>query len=120
MESLVNNTARLTNVELVRPASIIGKTTESNLQAGIIYGFTGLVGYIIDEFRRERGFGEAKVVATGGLSQLVQSGEEKILDIVDRSLTLKGLKLLYDANIAATGRQVKRHTNVEYRHRHAK
>ena len=43
-----------------------------------------------------------------------------MLDIVDRSLTLKGLKLLYDANIAVAGRQVKRRNNVEYRHRHAK
>lgn len=120
MESLANNTARLTNVELIRPESVVGKTTESNLQAGIIYGFTGLVGYIIAEFRKEKGFEDAKVVATGGLSQLVQGGGEKILDIVDRSLTLKGLKLLYDANIAVTGRQVKRRNNVEYRHRHAK
>ena len=119
MESLANNTARLTNVELIRPESVVGKTTESNLQAGIIYGFTGLVGYIIAEFRKEKGFEDAKVVATGGLSQLVQGGE-KMLDIVDRSLTLKGLKLLYDANIAVAGRQVKRRNNVEYRHRHAK
>lgn len=120
MESLANNTARLTNVELVRPDTVIGKTTESNLQAGIIYGFTGLVGYIISKLRSDSGLADAKVVATGGLSQLVQSGGEKILDIVDRSLTLKGLKLLYDANIADKGRQTKRHTNVENRHRYAK
>lgn len=118
MESLVNNTARLTNVELVRPESIVGKTTEANLQAGIIYGFTGLVKYIIAKLRSDSGLEDAKVVATGGLSQLVQSGGEKILDIVDRSLTLKGLKILYDANAANMPQRPKRHQSADHQHRH--
>ena len=99
LESLVSNTAKLTRVELTRPQSIVGKTTDTNLQAGIIYGFTGLVKYIVEGFRKQEGFKDAKVVATGGLSQLIMGvEEEKILDIVDRSLTLKGLKIIYDMN----------------------
>lgn len=118
MESLVNNTARLTNVELTRPETIVGRTTESNLQAGIIYGFTGLVKYIIEKLRGESGLANAKVVATGGLSQLVQTGGEKILDIVDRSLTLKGLKILYDVNAGTVGN--KKRCGAENRHGHEK
>ena len=99
LESLVSNTAKLTRVELTKPQSIVGKSTDANLQAGIIYGFTGLVKYIVQGFRKQEGFENAKVVATGGLSQLILSvEEEKILDIVDRSLTLKGLKIIYDMN----------------------
>lgn len=99
LDSLVNNTAKLTKVELSKPHSIVGKTTDANLQAGIIYGFTGLVKYIVEGFRKQKGFENAKVVATGGLSQLIlDMGEEKTLDVVDRYLTLKGLKILYDMN----------------------
>ena len=99
LESLVSNTAKLTRVELTKPHSIVGKSTDANLQAGIIYGFTGLVKYIVEGFRKQEGFENAKVVATGGLSQLIMGVEEKeILDIVDRSLTLKGLKIIYDMN----------------------
>lgn len=99
LESLVSNTAKLTRIELTKPQSIVGKTTDSNLQSGIVYGFTGLTKYIIEGFKKQEGFAKAKVVATGGLSQLIlDAGEEKILDIVDRYLTLKGLKILYDIN----------------------
>ena len=97
MESLVDNTALLTRVELVKPRSAIGKTTTTNIQAGTILGFTGLVKYILDRMREERGE-LAKVIATGGLSELVIGEDRTIIDITDRSLTLKGLKIIYDLN----------------------
>ncbi|MEG1536297.1 MAG: type III pantothenate kinase, partial [Clostridia bacterium] len=100
LDSLVNNTARLPRVELARPSSVIGKTTASNMQAGIVYGFTGLVKYIVENFRKTEGFANAKVLATGGLSELIinDDPDEQIIDIIDRSLTLTGLKIIYDMN----------------------
>ena len=95
-ESLVNTAAKLPRIELVAPKGVIGKNTVENMQAGIIYGFTGLVEYIVKRMKREPGFADAKVIATGGMSQLVTQTESKIIDVVDRALSLKGLKILYD------------------------
>lgn len=96
-ESLVNTAAKLPRIELIRPQSVIGKNTVENMQAGVIYGFTGLVEYIVKKMKQEPGFASAKVVATGGMSQLVTENS-KIIDVVDRALSLKGLKILYDYN----------------------
>lgn len=96
-EALVNTTAKLPRIELVRPKSVIGKDTVSNMQSGVIFGFTGLVDYIVKSIKEETGFHDAKVIATGGLSLLVKQGVSSI-DHVDRALSLKGLKLIYDRN----------------------
>jgi type III pantothenate kinase len=96
-ESLVNTAAKLPRIELIKPASIIGKNTVENMQAGVIYGFTGLVEYIVTNIRKEPAFTKAKVVATGGMSQLVTQSST-IIDTVDRALSLKGLHILYDYN----------------------
>lgn len=102
LSSLVTNTSKLANVELVMPSKIICKTTESNMQAGTILGFKGLVDYIIKQIKLEySGDSEekVKVIATGGLSSLLLEGESDIgIDIVDRYLTLRGLKIIYNLN----------------------
>lgn len=98
LESLYNNTAKLQRVELVKPDNVICKNTISNIQSGTIYGFTGLVDYIVKNMRKELGAVNAKVVATGGLSELIGNTDEKIIDIYDRYLTLKGLQLIYNLN----------------------
>ncbi|MDE5991076.1 MAG: type III pantothenate kinase [Clostridia bacterium] len=99
LEGLVNNTAKLPRVEIVKPDSIIAKNTVAGLQAGMTYGYTGLVKYIIQKLKEESGCENMKVIATGGLSEIVLNVDnDKIIDIVDRSLTLKGLKLIYDLN----------------------
>ena len=99
LEALVNNTAKLPRVEIVKPESIIAKSTVSALQAGMIYGSTGMVKYIVKKLKEESGYDDVKVIATGGLSEVVLNvDEEKIIDVVDRSLTLKGLKIIYDLN----------------------
>ena len=67
------------------------------MQSGVIYGFTGLVEYIVNKIKKEPGFENAKVVATGGMSQLVTQNSD-VIDVVDRALSLKGLKILYDYN----------------------
>ena len=96
-ESLTNTAAKLPRIELVRPDRVVGKNTIENMQAGIILGFTGLVEYIVAKIKEETGYTNAKVIATGGMSQLVTSGSSCI-DIVDRALSLKGLQILYDLN----------------------
>lgn len=97
-EALTNTAAKLPRIELIRPETIIGKTTVQNMQAGIIYGFTGLVEGIIAKMKAESGFENAKVVATGGMSELVTSGGTKVIDTIDRALSLKGLLKLYQLN----------------------
>lgn len=99
LESLVNNTAKLPRVEIVKPESAIAKSTVTGLQAGMVYGYTGLVKYIVQKLKEESGCKDIKVIATGGLSEIIINEDgQKIIDIVDRSLTLKGLKLIYDMN----------------------
>ncbi len=97
-EALTNTAAKLPRIELVRPGSIIGKTTVQNMQAGIIYGFQGLVDGIITEMIREAGAPDVKVIATGGMSELVAQGSRRQFDIVDRALSLKGLRKIYELN----------------------
>lgn len=97
-ESLTNTAAKLPRIELMRPKSIIGKTTVENMQAGIIYGFSGLVEGIIRDMIAESGFDDVKVIATGGMSQLLTAGGSKYFNVIDRSLSLKGLKILYELN----------------------
>ena len=68
------------------------------MQAGIIYGFSGLVEGIIAKMKEESGYDNVKVIATGGMSELVTSGGTKNIDIIDRRLSLKGLLKLYQLN----------------------
>lgn len=97
-DSLVNTAAKLPRIELVAPKKTLGNNTVENMQGGIIFGFTGLVEYIVKRMKKEPGFENAKVVATGGMSQLVTQTESSIIDVVDRALSLKGLQILYLEN----------------------
>jgi len=97
-ESLVNTTAKLPRIELTTPEGVVGKNTRACMQSGIIYGYTGLVKYMLEKYRALPEMENAKVVATGGLSQIVESTEPKLFDVVDRALALKGLKYIYDRN----------------------
>ncbi len=99
MESLVNTTAKLPRIELIKPNRVIGKNTVENMQSGIIYGFTGLTEFILKKMKEQDGFSAAKVIATGGMSQLVTQTEPDIIDVVDRALSLKGLRLIYSDNV---------------------
>ncbi len=95
-EALTLNTARLPHIELNKPDSIIGKSTITGMQAGIIYGYVGQVDYIIKKFKKELGE-PAKVIATGGLAQVV-SQESKEIDEMNGLLTLIGLNRVYEMN----------------------
>ena len=97
LESLVNSTAKLPRVEIEIPKSVIGKNTTTNMQAGIVFGFAGLVDYIVRKIKREMKCPDMQVVATGGFSEIIAS-EISCIDHVDKLLTLQGLKYLYDLN----------------------
>ena len=97
LDSLVNGTAKLPRVEIEAPPSIIAKNTVTNMQAGIVFGFAGLVEYIVKRIKKELKTTEVTTIATGGFSNII-SKEIGCIDIVDKLLTLKGLKYLYDLN----------------------
>lgn len=99
-DALFDRAAKLPRVELEIPQSIICKNTISSMQAGIIYGYIGLVEYIVNKMKKEMmdfGSEEPFVVATGGLANLIAK-ETTIIDKVDSSLTLEGLRIIYEKN----------------------
>ncbi len=96
-EALVGNASKLPRFELIRPETVIGRTTITNLQSGIIYGTVGMVDYIVRRMRDEINQPNAKVVATGGLAILIRE-EDQVIDHFDGLLTLKGLRILYHRN----------------------
>ena len=97
LEGLATKTAQLPMVELDAPKTVIGKNTKHCMQAGIIFGFAGLVENIIKKIKKELGTSDIKVVATGGLGEIIAK-EVKLISTVDRTLTLDGLKTIYELN----------------------
>ncbi len=96
-ESLFRTTAMLRRVELVAPPSAIGRNTVHAIQSGLVLGYSDLVKGMVGRFRQELG-GEATIVATGGLAEIV-AAESKIFDHIDPNLTLTGLRMVYDINM---------------------
>ena len=104
LDSLVSGTAKLPRVEIEAPKSVIATNTVTNMQAGIVFGFAGLVEYIVRKIKRELGSAEVLTVATGGFSETIAK-ETKCIDVIDKMLTLDGLKYLYDLNSSEGGKQ---------------
>lgn len=96
-EALFQKAAKLPRIELVKPKSAIGRNTINSMQSGIIYGFAGQVDGIVNRIREETA-ANPKVIATGGLADLIAS-ESKTIQIVNPLLTLKGLQLIYELNL---------------------
>ncbi len=96
MEALFARAARLVKVDYVEPPAVIGKTTVGGLQSGVVYGFAGQVDGIVEAIRGELGV-EARVVATGGLAELV-APHSRTISGVDQHLTLDGLQLIWALN----------------------
>ena len=96
-KALWNDTAKLPEVEIKKPKSILAQETISSMQAGLVYGQIGQTEYIIKCVKEESGFDELKVVSTGGLGRLI-SDETDMIDVYDPSLTLEGLRLIYERN----------------------
>ena len=95
--ALASGTAKLPSIELVVPPTVIGRTTVSNIQSGILYGYMGSVEKIVNEIKRELGCPQARVIATGGMAHLVKANSS-VIDEIDPNLTLNGLRLIYEKN----------------------
>lgn len=98
-EALFSRTAKLPKVELLKPETVIAKNTVNSIQAGLVYGYVGLVDYIIERMIKElREEGEVKtIIGTGGFSTLIAS-ESKYINKIDKLLTLDGLRIIYERN----------------------
>jgi type III pantothenate kinase len=99
-EALFERAARLPRVEMKRPQTVIGSSTVTAIQSGMYYGYIGLVDGILRRMREELG-GATSVIATGGLAQLIAPGSE-FIETVDDTLTLEGLRLVYEKNRQST------------------
>jgi type III pantothenate kinase len=107
-DALFQRTARLPRVDIRKPARVVGTTTVGSLQSGLYYGYLGLVDGILELLLAELGKG-TKVVATGGLGELMGKGSKYISE-VDELLTLDGLRIIWQRNAprssaAAKGRE---------------
>lgn len=96
-EALFNKASMLPRIEINKPKHIIGRTTVNSMQSGIFYGFVGQTDYIVRLMKKEMSGDNIKVVATGGMANLIAS-ESAMIDEVNTLLTLEGLKVVYQMN----------------------
>ena len=96
LEALTERTAKLPRVEPKMPQNIIGKNTTNSIQAGMFFGYRGLVKEILENMKKELG-PKTKIVATGGFSSIF-SEEENFYDEKNTDLTLIGLRLNAELN----------------------
>lgn len=95
-QALYSQAAKLPEVEIKKPDSVLGTNTVTGMQAGIVYGYIGQVEYIIKKVREELGC-EFTVIATGGLGRVI-APETSMIDVYDADLAFKGMKILYEMN----------------------
>jgi type III pantothenate kinase len=97
-DALWSKAAQLPNIEIQKPKSILARNTITSMQAGLVYGYIGQVEYIVKEIKKELKMDYIKVVATGGLANII-FGETKYIDDYDLLLTMRGLKIIHEKNI---------------------
>lgn len=96
-KALWEDTAKLPEIEIKKPKSILAQETISSMQAGLVYGQIGQTEYIINQVKKETGYENLKVVATGGLGSIIFD-ETDTIQIYNRNLTLEGLRIIYEKN----------------------
>jgi type III pantothenate kinase len=101
-DALFTHAARLSRVDIRRPAKVIGTNTITHLQSGLYYGYIGLVDGILERMIAELG-SKPRVIACGGLAHMIAEGSRFITDI-DDMLTLDGLIILFERNRTARPR----------------
>lgn len=101
-EALFSRAARLSRVDIKRPAKVIGTNTVGHLQSGLYYGYIGLVDGILERIFAELGQ-KPRVIATGGLARMV-AADSRYIGEIDDLLTLDGLRFLFERNRSARPR----------------
>lgn len=101
-DALFERAAKLPRVDIKRPQRVIGSSTVLAMQSGLYYGYAGLVDGVLRKMIEELGGGTKtpRVIATGGLAALIATGSE-FIELVDETLTLEGLRLIYDKSLEA-------------------
>ncbi len=94
-KALWEDAAKLPEIEIKKPKSILAKETISSMQAGLVYGQIGQTEYIVKNMIKESGYENVKVVATGGLGGMIAK-ETDCIDIYDPDLTLKGMRYIFE------------------------
>lgn len=94
--ALWGGAAMLPEIEIKKPEHILAKETVASMQGGLVYGYIGQTEYIVNKLK-EAGYEDAIVVATGGLGNILVSETDSI-DIYDPTLTLDGLRIIYEKN----------------------
>ncbi|MCF0136389.1 MAG: type III pantothenate kinase [Lachnospiraceae bacterium] len=97
--TLTEKAAQLPGFEIKKPRSILANSTVECMQAGIVYGYIGQVKYIVDEIKKETGLSDIKVIATGGFGKIMVP-ELDCVDVYDKALTLKGIRIIAEKNLA--------------------
>ena len=96
-KALWEETAKLPEIEIEKPDSILAKNTITSMQAGLVYGQIGQTEYIIKKIIEETGLTDVKTVATGGLGKMIADSTDYISEY-DSDLTLKGLNIIWSKN----------------------
>lgn len=95
-DALFTHAAKLQRIDLQRPPSVIGRNTVHAMQSGLLFGYVSMVEGMVARFRSELG-GEMKVIATGGLAEIIAQ-ETKVIDVLAPWLTLDGLRIIWELN----------------------
>lgn len=95
-DALFQRAAKLPKVDIARPPFAIGRNTVHSIQSGLLFGYVGLVTGMVQRFKLELG-PDTKVVATGGLAELIAS-ESDVIEEIAPWLTLDGLQMIYTRN----------------------
>lgn len=95
-EALFARAAKLPRIDLQRPPSVIGRNTVHAMQSGLLFGYVSMVEGMVERFRQELG-PEMKVIATGGLAEII-ARETQVIQYLDPWLTLDGLRILWNLN----------------------
>ncbi len=93
-DSLFEKTSKLPKVEIVKPEKVIGNSTEKSIQAGIYFGYIGLIDGIIQKMFEELNE-KPPIIATGGFSNLISKNSE-FVEIIEENLMLEGLRIIYE------------------------
>ncbi|WP_303864943.1 type III pantothenate kinase [Alkalibaculum bacchi] len=96
-DALWSKAAKLPNIEIIKPKSILARNTIHSMQAGLVYGYIGLVEYTVKKMKEETGCPDARVISTGGYAKIIIP-ETNAIDLHDPVLSLRGIKIIYDKN----------------------